>query len=78
MKERKKKEYERESKRERKQERQKEGKHKQEKGMCPWVRRSVRLSRVIFKQQKLLFLRFERLQMTNNNKNNNNDDNNDK
>ena len=73
MKERKKKEYERESKRERKQERHKEGKHKQEKGMCPSVRRSVRLSRVIFKQKKSLFLRLERLQMTNNN-----DDNNDK
>ena len=41
MKERKKKEYERESKRERKQERHKEGKHKQEKGMCPSVRPSV-------------------------------------
>ena len=50
--------------------------------VCPSVHRSVGLSRVIFEQRILLFLRLERLQMTDNNNNhninNNNDDENDK
>ena len=44
----------------------------------PSVGPSVRLSRVIFEWGKSLFLRLDRLQMTNNDNNNNKDDDNDK